>query len=178
MNILKKLNNQGLTIIELMTVIGIIAVVSAITVPNLLGALPNLRLKSAANDLSSSINKAKLMAARTNLTHAITFNQPIGSITYDYIFYQDTNGNLEYDAGELVIERVRWIDYPSVSLDAAGNNFMLNDQNRPSVGFRPNGLSINNIGGFGAGSVVIRNTKGTRYSIVVSSTGSVTVNRL
>jgi len=160
-------NKKGFTIIELMTVIGIIAVVSAITIPNLLAALPNLRLKSALNDLQNNIQKSKLLAARTNQTHAIIFS------AVGYILIQDSNSNLQFDGGENIIENVNWSRYPSISLDAAANTFPTNALGQNAIGFRSNGLTRDLIGNLAGGSVFLRNTKNTRFELRVSLGGTV-----
>ena len=52
--------NSGFTIIELLIVIAVLGILGAIAVPNYLSYLPNARLKSAARDLYSNMQLAKL----------------------------------------------------------------------------------------------------------------------
>jgi len=55
----------GFTLIELLVVVSIIVIASATAVPMLSSWLPNYRLKSAARDMYSILQKAKLEAVRT-----------------------------------------------------------------------------------------------------------------
>lgn len=68
--------NSGFSLIELMTVIGIIAIVSAIALPNLLGWMPKHRLGNGARDLLSALEFTRLTAVKQSTV-------PVG-ITFDY----------------------------------------------------------------------------------------------
>jgi prepilin-type N-terminal cleavage/methylation domain-containing protein len=67
--------NSGFTLIELMVVIVVIGICVAIGVPNFVGWLPKYRLKSAARDLYSNLQLAKLSAIKNNADWAIVFNK-------------------------------------------------------------------------------------------------------
>ena len=173
--------SSGFTLIELMIFIAIVAILSAVAIPNIIGWLANYRLRSAASDLLSNLQLAKVTAIKTNANCTVTFKQPVGGITYDYVVYEDSDNDLEYDAGEKILDRVQLSDYQDVSFDTAegggdGLTFANNDEARPSIAFRSNGLSRNNSGGFGAGTAFLKNTKGKTVSIVVSSAGNIRIN--
>lgn len=171
----------GLTLLELMIAIVIIAILTAIAVPNIISWLPNYRLKAAARDLVSNFQKAKITAIKTNRNCAIVFNQAVGGISYDYVVFVDADNDLEYDPGENVITLVRWRDYKGVSFDTAegggdGLTFAANDDGLPSIAFRSNGLPTNNTGGFGAGTVFLKNTNNRTISLVVSLAGNIRIS--
>ncbi len=65
---------DGFTIMELIIVIAVIGIMSAIAVPNFLSWLPQYRLKSAARDLYSNLQRAKIGAIKSNKKWAIVFN--------------------------------------------------------------------------------------------------------
>ena len=166
--------SSGFTLIELMIAIGIISILAAIAVPAVMNWLPNYRLKAAARDLYSNMQKAKLEAVKRNCNATVTFNLPVGGTNYDCVNYIDSDNDLEYDAGEQVLLRLNFADYKSVNLTA--NTFANNDNARPSVAFNSRGLPISNTGGFGAGTVTLTNTNGRIYTVTVNSAGSIKIN--
>ena len=77
-----RLNNKhGFSLMELMVVVAIIGIMAAIAIPNFLNWLPNMRLKAAARDLYSNMQKARMQAVKTNKNTAIIF-KPTNN-TYD-----------------------------------------------------------------------------------------------
>jgi hypothetical protein len=89
---------------------------------------------------------------------------------------------LEYDAGEQVVNKVVFSEhYAGVSFDTAqgggdGLSFTDNDNSLPSIAYRLNGLTRNNAGVSGAGTVFLKNTQNKTASIDVSAAGNVTIN--
>ena len=57
---------SGFTLIQLTIVIALLAILTAVGVPNFLSWLPKYRLKSAARDLYSNLHLAKMSAIRAN----------------------------------------------------------------------------------------------------------------
>ena len=58
--------DSGFTFLELMIVIGLIALLAALAVPGLIGWLPEYRVGTAARDLMSTVEFARLQAIREN----------------------------------------------------------------------------------------------------------------
>lgn len=168
--------NQGFSLLELMVTIGILGIVAAIAVPGFIRWLPDYYLKSAARDLRSNFQVAKIAAIKSGTNCTITFNQPVDSETYGYVIFQDTDNDLELDNAETanIIRKVKWADYVGVSVDA--NSFANNDDGLPAVAFRSNGIPINNTSGFGAGTVSIKNTNTSEADIVMSMAGNIRVD--
>jgi len=65
---------SGFTVIELIVVIAVLGILTAVGVPNFLSWLPKYRLKSAARDLYSNMQLVKLSAIKNNADWAIVFN--------------------------------------------------------------------------------------------------------
>ena len=168
---------RGFSLIELMTTIAILGVVAAIAVPGFLQWLPNYYLKSAARDLRSAFQLARITAIKSGANCTITFNQPVGGETYGYVIFQDADNDLELDTSEAtsILRKVKWTDYNGVAGDA--NNFDNNDDGLPAVAFRSNGIPRNNAGVFGAGlkTVSIKNSKSSEADIVMSMAGNVSI---
>jgi type IV fimbrial biogenesis protein FimT len=59
-------HHSGFTVVELVTMIAVVAVLTAVAVPNFLQFLPNYRLKSAIRDLYSNLQLIKLEAIKSN----------------------------------------------------------------------------------------------------------------
>jgi type IV fimbrial biogenesis protein FimT len=80
---------SGLTLIELMVTIGIMAIVATIAIPNFIGWLPKKRLQGDALEVQSAIQLARLAAVKTNASVIFSFN-PAGD---DYsVFIDDGSG--------------------------------------------------------------------------------------
>ena len=75
--------NSGFTLIELMVVIGIVAILAALVVPNLIAWLPKYRVGSAARNVKSAVEFARLQAIRENATVNVNFDFAADSVTVD-----------------------------------------------------------------------------------------------
>jgi prepilin-type N-terminal cleavage/methylation domain-containing protein len=172
---------KGFTLVELMVVIAVIAILSAVSIPAIQTWLPNYRLRRAAMDLYSNFQKAKLTAVKRKCMCTINFNQPVGATTFDYIVFVDLNNDSVYqgdltadgvdddndgtepdaDEVETIIAQVQLADYPDVSIDVTQgvNGFTFVDNKAvppvPSISFRPNGLPCENGGGAVMGPLMV-----------------------
>jgi prepilin-type N-terminal cleavage/methylation domain-containing protein len=69
-----KHNNSGFTLAELMIVIAIIAIVSAIALPNMIGWRERAKLRGAAENLRGDLQWAKIRAIRDHNVVAVVFD--------------------------------------------------------------------------------------------------------
>lgn len=90
---------MGFSMIELMIVVGIIITVVAIAAPSFMNAFYNIRLKSAASNLSAMMQQARIQAARQNKTFTIGYN----TATSPQQAFIDLNNNGAWDNGEPII---------------------------------------------------------------------------
>jgi len=83
------MNQRGVTLIELIIVMVIIAIGATLTAPNIGGWLTHYRLRSATRDVVSIMRVAQIKAVSNNTSYQVFFD-----IAHDsYILkYQDTGG--------------------------------------------------------------------------------------
>lgn len=65
--------DKGFTLVEMMVVIAIVGIVSAIAIPNMFSFTAGMRLRSASRDLYSNYQQARIKAIRHNTRWAIRF---------------------------------------------------------------------------------------------------------
>ncbi|MCI5222095.1 MAG: prepilin-type N-terminal cleavage/methylation domain-containing protein [Candidatus Electrothrix sp. AR4] len=66
--------SSGFSFVELMVVIALVGILSAIGLPNFLAGLPEKRLKGATRNMFSDLQKARLLAVKNNEPVTFTFN--------------------------------------------------------------------------------------------------------
>jgi len=83
------MNQRGVTLIELVIVMLIIAIGAVLTTPNIGGWLTNYRLRSATRDVASTLRLAQIKAVSSNTSYQVVFDTAHDS----YILqYQGTGG--------------------------------------------------------------------------------------
>lgn len=76
------MKKHGFTLIELMVVLVVLGIMAAIALPGFSTWLPKYRLKSAARDIYSNMQLAKMGAIKTNADWAIVFDTTAGAHRY------------------------------------------------------------------------------------------------
>jgi len=94
------MNQRGVTLIELIIVMVIIAIGAVLTTPNISGWLTNYRLRSATRDVASIMRSAQLKAISNNISWRVTFN----TLNDSYVLeYQSTGGAWVGDGGTQIL---------------------------------------------------------------------------
>jgi prepilin-type N-terminal cleavage/methylation domain-containing protein len=144
------MNKKGVTLLELIIVMVIIAVGAVLIAPNIGTWIPNYRLRGAARDIVSTMRVAQMKAVSLNTNHQVSFDP--GARTY----------LLQRDSGGI------WIDEQHPQLLPPGITFHTNFTNNRAL-FRPNATA-------NGGSVFLTNARGTQRTItVLLSTGRITI---
>jgi type IV fimbrial biogenesis protein FimT len=154
----------GFSMMELMVVIGILAILLSIAIPNFIGKMPARRLESAAGDVNAALQRARLAAVRENACVVIEFN----SSNDNYRIFVDNGGadpnnacNKTQDADEATIHGGVFpggVDLFSVTPQS---NIEFN-----SRGFPDNAVTIS-----------LKNQSGTTWTVTLNLTGSSRINR-
>jgi type IV fimbrial biogenesis protein FimT len=76
---------SGFTLIQLTIVIALLAILAAVSVPNFLSWLPKYRLKSAARDLYSNLQLAKMSAIKANKKCRVNYYKNPDRYTVDLL---------------------------------------------------------------------------------------------
>jgi len=82
-------NQKGVTLIELIIVMVIIAIGATLLVPAIGAWIPNFRLRSATRDIVSTMRTAQMRAISTNMDHRVSFT--IGNPS-SYILIRNSGG--------------------------------------------------------------------------------------
>jgi len=147
-----QLNHKGITLIELVVVMVVIAIGAVLTVPNIGAWLPNYRLRSTTRDIVSTLRIAQIKAVSTKMDYQVSFDPGKGS----YLLRRNSGG--------------AWFD--EGNSEALPSGILISAITFPDnkAQFDPHFVSS-------GGSITLQNPKGTERRITLSTaTGRVNVN--
>ncbi|MCI5141124.1 MAG: prepilin-type N-terminal cleavage/methylation domain-containing protein [Candidatus Electrothrix sp. ATG1] len=88
----KRRNSAGFTFAEVMIVMAIFGILSAIAIPSFLRSQPERRLANATRNLYSDLQKARLLAVRNNTNVVVSFDLDAGTYTYANMGFDESTG--------------------------------------------------------------------------------------
>ena len=164
-------DKRGFTATELLVGIAIIAIAAALAVPDIIQWGPGHRLKSAARDVVSNLQRARLEAVKRNTNQVvIRFTtgayDPAGEVGTYMIFVDDgAGGGVAADnirnGTESILVQVTMPRHVSMT----GANFLGNTW----TGFSPSGLPSSQ------GNVVVQNNQADSHNVVLSPAGNIRI---
>jgi type IV fimbrial biogenesis protein FimT len=161
--------------IELLIAIGVISILTAVTLPSITTWRENVRLKSAARDLYSNFQKAKIEAVKRNAPVVISFSpasyQPEGKIGSYKMFVDDgaaggtANDGVRQKSETLLIKK----SMPQ-NVSLTSTSFTSPDH---VAGYNANALPWES----NWGNAQLQNSNSQYYRIILSSAGFVRMER-
>jgi len=176
---LKRRDTGGFTLLELIVVLIIIGVASALVVPRLVGGMGSLDVKAASGKVASSLRYARSQAVSQKVQYAAVFDLEHNRLTI-MSPSEGTDEKEEDDAGsseEPQCMQGKTYDLPERVLFervSAGNEYVKEEKSEAGISrivFYPSG-------GSDGGEIALANDHGRRYIVRVDIiTGSVEVAR-
>ena len=151
---------NGFTIFELLVVIAVIAVVSAILTPQVIGWRNSAKLRGAVGNLKGDLEMAKTNAIKENNYVAVSFADN------GYAVFVDVINNRQLDDGEPVLR------------NRALPSGVAFDRDHISWTFGSDVTGFNSRGTADNGTVVLVNTKGEQKNVVISTLGRIQVQTI
>ena len=158
----------GFTLAELMMTIVIGAILIAIAVPAINNWLPNYRLRAAARDLYSTLQRARLLAVKENTTVQVRFDN---TVTPGFYYFDTTDDDI-FTAGEFRIDLSTYGSGVDFGTGNAAQNW------NSSACTQATAISFGSRGTANAGSVYLQNQNAdVCYAITTITSGSVKLRK-
>jgi len=149
------MRKRGITLVELVVVMAIIAIGAAFVAPNIGAWIPNYRLRGATRDVTSALRSAQMRAISTNREYQVSFDAGAGN----YI--------LRYNSG--TTGTPVWTD--DGAAETLPKGVLIS-----GITFPANCAHFNANSTSSTGSIILTNTKGAKKKITLTtSTGKVKV---
>lgn len=113
-------SNRGFSLIEIMVVIGIIAILATIAVPNIIGWRTKQRFLAATSDVHEAIKMARSAAIKDNTTVVIQFQ------LNRFTVFEDNDADGSQDPGERTIFSSGFLNDIDITTSFPGHRLSFN----------------------------------------------------
>lgn len=165
-------DDAGFTLLQLIVIVGILGILASIAIPRYSEWMPRYRLKSAARDLYSNMQLARLLAIKANNSYRLIFTTA-GDGSYTV---RRPDGTIE--------KRINFIDYDaSGAIGYGGGNATKSATMsggplpEDGISYNSNTATFNSRGTGSSGYVYIENSRGTAYVIGTLSSGVIVLKK-
>lgn len=118
-------SKKGFTLMELVVVLAIVILITALSLPSFLNAMANIRLRTAAQNLAGILQQARMRATHDNAVVGLgctPFNVAIDTCTQTFLV--DKAGNQLANPGQIQLpQTVSYTTNPSASMAKADVGF-------------------------------------------------------
>ena len=175
---LNKKNERGVTLMEILLIFIILAVLAAVAIPTFSVWVPNYRLKSAARDLYSNLQMAKMGAVNKNGDWAVILDKTGSQGRYVIASGRGENGVWDGPDGDDPIEKtVDLANYKGVSFGHGNAGEPVGDSFGDGITYLGNVAVFNPRGTGKAGYVYLQNSKNTAYAVGTRSSGAILLRK-
>ncbi len=175
---LNRNTESGVTLIEILVTMIILAALAAAAIPTFAVWLPNYRLKSAARDLYSNFQMAKMGAVNNNRDWAVIFDNTSSPGRYAIASGRGGNGVWDVPEGDEPIEKtVNLADYKGVRYGHGDAGGPVGTTFGDEISYNPNRTVFNPRGTCEAGYVYLQNEKNTAYAVGTQSSGAILLRK-
>ncbi|MBM4340300.1 MAG: prepilin-type N-terminal cleavage/methylation domain-containing protein [Deltaproteobacteria bacterium] len=148
---MQKNNQKGVTLLELIIVMVIIAIGAVLVAPNIGAWIPHYRLRGATRDIVSTMRTAQMKAVSQNMRYQVSFTPGTGE-NGSYILQRDSGGFINDGPMQLLPRGI------TMGTTLQNNNAIFNPDSTSSTG-----------------SVILSNAKAQKRILLTATTGRVKI---
>ena len=163
----------GLTLIEVIVVLGILAILAGMSATNLGDFIPDYQLRQAAQDLHSNMHLAKMEAIKRNADVKIVFD--VSSSKYAVSLDKGTDNDWQTIADNTNLKVVKLGEYSDqVSYGIGDAQFK---GTHDVVSYDPDRASFGPAGTCGSGYTYLSNSKGNAFAVGTLTSGVIILSK-